>query len=80
MSVRLRVGLVAAVLGLDLLALHAQLETAIWSAACLERAKDELVSCLAPPDWWSVALSGTVALGLAAVLGFVLARARMRRA
>ena len=73
-------GLVAFALGLDLLLVRSQLEAAIWSAACLERAKDELVSCLAPPDWWSVALSGTVALSLAAVLGFVLARARMRRA
>lgn len=72
--------LVAAALGLDLLVLGSQLETAIGRADCAERAKVEMVLCVAPPDWWLVALSAVLALGLAVVLAVVLASARRHHA
>lgn len=37
-------------LALDLLVLREQLETAIGSAACFERAKYEMILCVAGPE------------------------------
>ena len=68
--------LVAVALGLDLLTLHSQIDSAIASAACLERAKYEMVLCATAPWGWEVALTGALAVGLSIILGAELVWAR----
>lgn len=77
-DIELRVWLTAAALLLSVLAFWEQVSAAITSAACLERAKYELISCLAPPSDWQLALSGATVLGLAMATGTFLAQPRRR--
>jgi hypothetical protein len=69
----------AAALSIDLAALGAQVDSAIWSAVCLERAKFELITCVSQPDWWPVALLCALAFGIAVVVGINLEAARRRQ-
>jgi hypothetical protein len=75
MNDRLRalVALVA-LLVVDLLVLRDQIEVALAKAACLERARYELISCVNPPTEWSIAGAVAVAIGLAALIGRVASR------
>jgi hypothetical protein len=69
---RFSASIVLAALGLDLIVLKSQFDTAIASATCGERAKVELISCIAPPDWWSIVFVVALGLCLALVLGTLL--------
>ena len=73
-----RAGLVGWALLFDLLVLRDQITVSIGSAACLERANFELISCVAPPAEWQIALSGVLALALSITLGALLASTRRR--
>jgi hypothetical protein len=48
--------LLALGLALALVTLYSLIDTSQASAACLERAKDELVLCVAPPEAWQFVL------------------------
>jgi len=61
--------LAAAGLVTDVKILLGQVETLVGSAACVERARWELVSCGAPPDAWQSALTVALAVWLAILLG-----------
>ena len=65
--------LVGVALLLDLVAVRTQIGASIDSAACLERAKFELILCAAAPAEWQIALSGVLALALSIGLGALLA-------
>ena len=70
-------GWVAAVaLVADLLVIRAQIETAMGSAACMERAKYEMILCVSPPDLWQMLAALTIAIGLAILVGVDLAARR----
>lgn len=77
-GIDLRAWLVLGALLLDLLVLREQIIASIASAACLERANFELISCLAPPAEWQIALSGALALALSITVGALLASTRRR--
>jgi hypothetical protein len=66
--------LLAGALALDVLLIRSHIELAIGSAACLERANFELISCVAPPPDWQLILLPAVAISLAMLLGVTLAR------
>ena len=66
---RLPVALINVALLLTLWILQAMVERAIWSAACLERANFELISCINPPPDWQWLLFTATAVGLAVLLG-----------
>ena len=68
--------LVAVALGFDLLILHSQIDTAIASAACFERARYEMILCGAAPGGWEIPLTSALAVGLSILLGVELASAR----
>ena len=73
---RIRGWLAAAAVVFDLLVLNAQIETAIGSATCMERAKYEMILCVAPPDLWQVLAAAAVAIGLAILIGIDMGHAR----
>lgn len=74
----IRVVLVAVALGLVLLVFASQIEQAIGVAACMERAKYELILCAAPPDAWKMLLTAGLAVALAILLGVLLGTVRRR--
>lgn len=71
-----RVGLVGTAFVLALLASTAQVGNAVGAAACLERAKHELISCAAPPEVWVMIVTGGLAVGLVLLLGSLLGALR----
>ena len=73
-----RAGFVGCALLLVLLVLHDQGSAALASAACLERANFELISCLGPPSGWLIAGLEAIALALAMLLGALLAAPHRR--
>jgi hypothetical protein len=75
----IRVWLLGVALLLDLLVLRAQIDVATESAACLERAKVEMISCLLPPSVWQVALPAALAVVLAVSLGALIVEGRRHR-
>ena len=65
----LRLGLLLVGLVAGLLSLKEAIEKAIASAACLERAKHELISCLSPPEPWTIAVLVLAVAALSALAG-----------
>lgn len=75
-----RVWLLAAGLFVALLATLSYVEQATAAAACLERARFELIVCLgSPPDWLLPVLLAAV-VGLSILIGLSLGHARPRGA
>ena len=68
--------LIVGILVVDLLVILAQVDAAIGSAACVERANFELILCLAPPTPVEFAASVGSAIGLSVLLGAVIGRRR----
>jgi hypothetical protein len=68
--------MLAVALALTLWAIRGQVELAIGAAACLERAKYELILCVAPPLDGELFLGAAVAVWLAILLGMQLRRDR----
>jgi hypothetical protein len=79
-----RAAIAVAVVGLlaSMLSIRGLVDRAVQSAACIERARFELISCIAPPDvlTWTVAtaVSLAIAVGLGMAIGLP-ARLRSRR-
>ena len=61
--------LIAVALMLTLWIIQAMVQRAIGDAACVERARYELVSCVGPPPEWQWILFTATAIGLAVLLG-----------
>ena len=70
----LRRAVIAGAIGLDLIVVARQIESAIASAACFERAKYELISCAAPPSEWAFILPAALLIVLSVFLGLELGR------
>ena len=61
------------VLALALLAIRSQIDDVVRSAICLEDARFQLISCVSPPPTWVLLLLTGSAVGLAVLIGMLVA-------
>lgn len=67
------VALLVIPLALALLAIRSQIDDVLQSATCLEDARFELISCVSPPATWALLLLTGSAVGLAVLIGMLIA-------